>query len=123
MVGFINTHSNKLRFFAAGLLVVVSLLILPFLLNLIWINPTVQAASTDSNNSSGAETQNDSPNVVTAGMSNAADKISQISNSAEQAIINSSHAAAKSISVASIDSGKFVAHGVTRGAGAIANAT
>ncbi|HSX17805.1 MAG TPA: M23 family metallopeptidase [Candidatus Saccharimonadales bacterium] len=111
MIEFTDTFLYKLRILSVVLLIVASLSLLPLMFSAFLKTPKVQAAHAGSTNTT-TTTVYDDPNVVTVGLTNAADGLAKVANSAEQAINNSFHVVTDSIVLATTQSGKFVAHSV-----------
>ncbi len=124
MSEFSETFLYKLRFLVAGIFVIASLLLLPFLLAIIWKIPTAQAqgARLDSAGDNSYTIREDSPNVITNGMFAATDEVGRAASSAEQAVSNSIRSASKSIATTTVQSGRFAVHSVRSGANQIAHA-
>jgi murein DD-endopeptidase MepM/ murein hydrolase activator NlpD len=111
MYDYFDSPFSRLRFFTAAVLVFAGLLVLPVLLNALWIKPTVAAANVNPTSSSISTGMEDSPNVITSGMFDAADGISKTSSSVSRSVSNGVETTTQSISSASAQSGKFIAHG------------
>lgn len=115
MVEFMDTLFYRLRFFIVGMIMLGSLLLLPFLLSTFWVNPKAQAAAVNPDANSAELSIEDNPNLITQGMFKAADKVGKITNSTGEAINTGLGSATKTIASATAQSGKFVADSVSSG--------
>jgi murein DD-endopeptidase MepM/ murein hydrolase activator NlpD len=100
----------RMRFFVGGLLVILGLLLLPIMVSFILPNPKAQAANIG--DASYDPATQDSPNIITSGMFDAADGLSKGANSAQQAISNGVNSAADSMLGATVSAGRLIGNGV-----------
>jgi hypothetical protein len=112
MHSYLDSSFSRLRFFAAALLIFAGLLVLPLLLNALWMKPTVQAANISPSSASISTGMEDSPNVITSGLFDAADGLSKTSSSVSSSINNGVETTTSSLSAAATQGGKFITHGV-----------
>jgi murein DD-endopeptidase MepM/ murein hydrolase activator NlpD len=122
MYEYTDTLWFKLRYLLGVLFVVVCLALLPFLLSLIWMNPTASAADSHSGDNLNSAATYDSPNLVTNGLFSATDGIGKGVNNTQKTLSKSINSATATIASATVTTGKAVAKGASAGAGAVANA-
>ncbi len=123
MFVFLDTILYKIRFVLVGTLVIASLLLLPFLPKLLWIDSTAHAADSKVaiTNDPGTD---DSPNVITKGVFTTAEQLNRVSNTTEKFVDNGFHAASNSIASATafigatvLQTGHVVVHAAGSGVG------
>jgi murein DD-endopeptidase MepM/ murein hydrolase activator NlpD len=119
MDGYADNFLYRIRFVIVVLLILASLLSLPFLLSLAVVSPPAHAASVDPAVSTSAE---DSPNVITSGVFNGADSLSRVTNSTQKAIDHTLGSVTNFIAAAGAQSGRLAAHGVSSGVSITADA-
>lgn len=117
-----DTIFYKFRYPIAFAFVILCLALLPLLLSLFWINPTVSAADSHSTQSDTNAVMYDSPNLVTSGLFNATDAISRSVGQTQKAIGTGINTASTTVVSATMGTGKAVARGAAAGAGVVADA-
>jgi murein DD-endopeptidase MepM/ murein hydrolase activator NlpD len=122
MYDYTDTLWFKLRYLIGFLFVALCLLLLPFLLSLIWINPTASAANSHSSENTDSSATYDSPNLVANGLFSAADGIGKGVNKTQKSFSKSINSATATIATATVTTGRAVAKGATASAGAVASA-
>jgi murein DD-endopeptidase MepM/ murein hydrolase activator NlpD len=127
MVEYSDSFFYKIRLVAVCMVIFGSLLILPLLFSLFLKNPIVHAAGTNSSTETGSNLE-DSPNIITSGMFQAADSFEKSTNTAGKTINKSVSAVTGTVATASTQSGKlvfntgkFAINGVGNGIGIMAS--
>ncbi len=130
MFVFLDTIIYKMRFVMAGMLIVASLLLLPFLPKLLWIDSTAHAVDPESVSKANDPGTDGSPNVITKGVFSGAEQLNRVSNSTEKFVESSFHTASNSIAsatvfvgVAILQTSHVVVHGVGSGIGLTVHTT
>jgi murein DD-endopeptidase MepM/ murein hydrolase activator NlpD len=127
MVEYSDSFFYKIRLIAVCILIFGSLLILPLIFSLFLKNPVVHAAGTNSSTEVDSNLE-DSPNIITSGMFQAADSFEKTTNTVGKTINNSVNTVTGTIATATTQSGKlvfntgkFAVNGIGNGAGLMAS--
>src|SRR5436190_5110086 len=120
MDGYADNFLYRIRFVIVVLLILASLLSLPFLLSLAAVSPSAHAASMNPAVSTSAE---DSPNVITSGLFNGTDQLDRFINSTGDTVNSAFHSVSSSIVSATTTTASVTAHGVGSGVGLMIHTT